>query len=229
MRIGSVPYLNARPLVDALGAGVRLAPPVDLAALLRAGELDAALVPVVEALENPRYQVVDGIGIGCDGPVYSVFLAHEKPIEEWRTVSLDPHSRTSNQLVQTLLAGRAFRFVKREEPADAALWIGDPAIRYRAENPGQSYWDLGTEWKKQTGLPFVFAVWALNPGHVELADRLRAAAVEGLDARSRIATTPLEMRYLTEYIRYEVGTGQKRAIAEFARRIGHGGRDLEWV
>lgn len=211
------------------GLGVRFVTPAQLAVLLRSGEVDAALVPIVEVLENPHYQLVDGIGIGCRGDVYSVFLAHDSPRETWRTAALDPDSRTSNQLARTLLDGAGVRFVTRGEPADAEVWIGDPAIRYREAHPDKQYLDLGAEWERQTGLPFVFAVWALRPGHSHLADQLRAAARDGLAKRTQIAQSPFEIRYLTEHIRYDVGPEQKLAIAEFARRAGFPQSGFQWV
>ncbi len=222
MRLGSVSYLNAKPLIWGLEA--RLAPPRQLAEWLRAGEVDAALVPVVEVLTNPVYWVVDGLGICCDGPVYSVIVTLEKPLEEVRRVVLDADSRTSVELTKQLLAGREWV----SEGGEAQLRIGDPAIAYRQAHPELPVLDLGEEWKRVTGLPFVFAVWALRAPDVTVAERLRAAAREGLARRGEMARAPWELSYLTESIRYELGERERAGLGEFARRIG-GAWPLRWL
>lgn len=225
MNLGSVPYLNARPLLHGLDA--RLAAPSQLARWLRAGEVGAALVPVVEAMENPEYWLVDGVCIGCDGPVYSVILALGKPLPQIRRVHLDPASKTSVRLTRWLLE-RHFalpvEYVEAAESADARLIIGDPAIAFRQASPKAEILDLGAAWKMATRLPFVFAVWASRAPDPALAEALRAAASEGLAARANIPEERLwERRYLTEFIRYELGTLQKEALAKFAELL-----DLPW-
>lgn len=220
MRLGSVSYLNAKPLLYGLEA--RLATPAVLAGWLRAGEVDAALVPVVEVMENPVYWLVDGLGIGCLGPVYSVFLALRKPLGEVRRVALDPASRTSVRLTRWLLEqhhGLPVEYVDRGEAADAQLLIGDPAIAFRHANPEVPLLDLGEAWREATGLPFVFAVWALRAPDAELAERLRAAARKGLAARTEIARQPWELEYLTQHIRYELGEPERAGLARFAAAI----------
>jgi chorismate dehydratase len=223
--LGSVSYLNAKPLLWGLEA--RLAPPSQLARWLRAGEVEAALVPIVEAMENPVYWLVDGVAIGCDGPVYSVILTLSKPLAEVRTVALDAASKTSVRLMQWLLErhyGLAPHYVADGTPADAQLRIGDPAIAFRQAHPSYPLLDLGEAWKAATGLPFVFAVWALRAPDQALADRLREAARAGLARRAEIAREPWEYRYLTESIRYELGGRQREAIARFAGPV-----DFRWL
>lgn len=218
--LGSVSYLNAKPLLWGLDA--RLATPRQLAAWLRAGELEAALVPVVEAMEHAGYWLVDGIAIGCDGPVYSVFLALEKPLHLLRRVALDPASKTSVQLARWLLdehLGLDITYVDPTLPADARLIIGDPAIAFRQTQPETPIVDLGEAWKNATGLPFVFAVWALRSPDSALADRLRHAAAAGLLARPEIAHADWQREYLTRSIRYELGDRQKAALTHFAHAL----------
>src|SRR5438034_9712631 len=103
-RVGSVPYLNAVPLTRGLEEQVIFVPPSKLAEMLRRDELDAALVSVTEVLFNDRYDVLDGIGIGSIGEVYSVILAHRKPLEEVKEVFCDTASLTSVNLLKVLLA-----------------------------------------------------------------------------------------------------------------------------
>jgi predicted solute-binding protein len=230
MRLGSVPYWNARPLLWGLNA--ELATPVQLAEWLRDGKVDAALVPIVETMENPRYWLVDGVGIGCDGPVYSVILAlGNGPLENVRRVQLDPASKTSARLTRWLLEehyGVAPEYGGEDAAVDARLMIGDPAIEFRRQHPERPVLDLGEAWKHATGLPFVFAVWALREPDQHLADLLREAARKGLEARDEITADPLLRRYLRESIRYELGVRQKAGIERFAAAVQRGWQ-ARWI
>jgi chorismate dehydratase len=230
LRIGSVPYLNARPLHYGIEDEVQLMHPVMLARELREGRIDAALVPIVEVLENPIYDLVDGIGIASDGPVHSVVLCHRKPIDQIETVALDAASKTSAQLVRIVINDflkRNAAFVPQGNAADAELWIGDQAIAYRREHPGESYLDLGGVWRERTGLPFIFAAWALRrsvpirdpKGAVVNADTaayLRRVAAAGLSARRSIAQNEDDYRYLTENIQYRIGPREHAGLSLFA-------------
>ena len=81
-RIGSVKYLNAAPLTRGIEGEITFTTPAKLAEMLRRDELDAALVSITEVLLNDRYDVLDGIAIASLGEVYSVLLAHKKPLAE---------------------------------------------------------------------------------------------------------------------------------------------------
>ena len=81
-RIGSVQYLNAVPLTRGIESEIIFATPAKLAEMLRRDELDAALVSITEVLLNDRYDILDGIAIASLGEVYSVILAHKKPLAE---------------------------------------------------------------------------------------------------------------------------------------------------
>jgi predicted solute-binding protein len=222
-RLGSVPYLNARPLTYAIAEPIVLLEPSKLVLELAQNRLHAALVPLVEVLENAgAYHIVDGVAIGSLNSVYSVVLVHTLPIVRLETVSLDPASKTSNQLIRVLLQKyyrRRPNYVSPDQPADGQLIIGDPAIIYRRSHPDERYLDLAQSWHSHTGLPFVFAVWAVRkdaPKAEALAKNLRAAARVGLNARDEIARTHFEYRYLTEHLYYHLGDPQKKAIAAFA-------------
>jgi chorismate dehydratase len=232
LRIGSVPYLNARPLTYALGAPVTNLEPSKLAAELRAGNFDVALVPLMEVLEAPpgTYRVANDIAIGAQRAVYSVYLNHAVPLARIKTVALDPASKTSVELARLVL--EKFHHIKATyvasgEPADAQLLIGDAAIAYRQAHPEQKYLDLASAWREFTQLPFVFAVWAMRlPGWKAFwtARQLRAAKTIGLECRSQIAHSAFERQYLTEHLCYELGPPQKRAISQFAEMLAHAGR-----
>ena len=232
VRVGSVPYLNAKPLTRFIASPVAKLEPNQLAAELRAGNLDAALVPLMEVLESPAntYRVADGLALGSERSVFSVYLNYSVPLAKIKTVALDPASKTSVELAR--LALEKFhrlkpRYVSPGEPADAQLLIGDPAITHRQAHPEQNYLDLATAWREQTGLPFVFAVWAVRLPYWRarsVAGQLRAAGRLGLSRRDAIARTPFERQYLTEHLCYDLGPRQKKAIERFAEILVQTGR-----
>jgi chorismate dehydratase len=232
LRIGSVPYLNARPLTYALGAPVTSLEPSLLAAELRAGNFDVALVPLMEVLEAPAgtYRVANDVAIGSQRAVYSVYLNHAVPLARIKTVAIDPASKTSAELARLVLE-KFHRlkpvYVSPSEPADAQLLIGDAAIAYRQTHPEQKYIDLASAWREFTQLPFVFAVWAMRlPAWKAFwtARQLRTAKDIGLASRAQIAHTAFERQYLTEHLCYELGPPQKRAVALFAEMLAQAGR-----
>ncbi len=221
--LGSVPYLNARPLHWTIKEPVTFLEPRALSVELKEGRLQAGLVPLFSVLENADiYHVVDKIGIGSLNTVYSVVMAHGLPVVRVKTVALDPASRTSNHLIRVLLE-KYYRikpiYVSPDEPADGQVMIGDPAIAYRQAHPDERYLDLAQSWHSHTGLPFVFAVWAVRrdaPDTKGIARMLRTAAADGLADRSSIAKNKFEARYLNENLYYHVGPQQKRGMDRYA-------------
>ena len=174
MRIGSVPYLNAKPQVDWFhspecdaDAQLNYAVPSRLAQMLRADELDVANVSIFEGLQNPGLVIVPGISISAYGAVKSVRLFSRVPLNEIRTVALDTSSLTSNALLQILLKesfGVTPHYVHHAPDldamlaqCDAGLIIGD--LKLFDLMPGTTVYDLGQGWRDLTGLPFVYACW----------------------------------------------------------------------
>ncbi len=241
-RVGSVPYLNAAPLTYGLEREISFVPPSQLAAELHAGRLDAALVSITEALFHDGYDLLDGFGIASDGPVYSVFVAHRGPLESIREIALDPASCTSVNLLRVLLAERGLtpKFVPLAGYAEAArcesvLLIGNPAMEFRRAGPPHRIWDLGAAWHALTGLPFVYAVWALRRDRdtTALRQALNEAAAAGLAARPQLIAErtefDLELRraHLTEHIVYALDARAKRGIARFGELLTrHTGRPV---
>ncbi len=228
LRIGCVQYLNSKPLIHGYDGEVIFDHPSVLARELAAGRLDAALVPVFEILRNPVYAVVDEVAIACRGPVHSVVLAYRGPLTQIQSVALDPASLTSVHLLKVLLA--EFYGVQPEvrKDGESMMIIGNQAIEFRAaetsRDAGWSWMDLGEEWHRQTGLPFVFAVWALRPGLEKVAavaDGFRALKSHGLAQIERIISSePLgdetfRRRYLTEHIHFDLGGAEKNGLAHF--------------
>jgi chorismate dehydratase len=250
LRIGCVKYLNARPLIRGWLGDVEFDHPSTLCKRLANGELDVALVSSFEFLRNPIYRIVDNVSISSDGPVYSVVVAHRVEISDIQEIELDPASETAANLLRCLLPEVSFnpRLVQRNmgvSPAiaescsacGAQLLIGDQAIRCRQSHTGKfQFWDLGEQWKRLTGLPFVYALWLirLEVGDAkEIANRLRVLRDENLsnldeliaEAVARVGDPDLRRqldheffrRYYREHLRFSFGEKEKEGLQTFAR------------
>jgi chorismate dehydratase len=233
-RIGSVLFLNAAPLTRGIESELVFATPAKLAEMLRRDKLDAALVSVTEVLFNDRYDVLDGVAIASLGEVYSVLLAHRKPLAEAQEVFCDTASLTSVNLLKVLLAERGIfpQFKPLENYAAAAekdfvLLIGDRAIEFQRAPHTHEIFDLGTAWLEMTGLPFVYAVWALRRGidNRELRRELKEAKRFGMDTLDTIIETREEFDedfrrdYFEWHIHFHLGEDEKRAIAKFSELL----------
>ena len=243
-RVGSVEYLNAVPLTRGIEDQIVFTTPARLAELLRRDELDAALVSITEVLLNDRYDILDGIAIASLGEVYSVLLAHKKPLEEATEVFCDTASLTSVNLLKVLLAERGLEpeFKPLENYAaarekDFVLLIGDRAIDFQRSRPpapgsgttGTSHeiFDLGVAWTEMTNLPFVYAVWALRRGVENRALRrlLRETKNFGMETLEVIIRNhpayDLDFRkdYLGWQVHFHLGSDEKRGIAKFCELL----------
>jgi predicted solute-binding protein len=239
-----VPYLNARPLIYGIEDRVTLCESARLADLMCRRQFDVGLVPVAEILLHDQYDIVDGIAIAGRGPVKSVFLAHRKPIEKLKRVAVDPASRTSAWLVRVIL-----KYGYHVEPEfypltsapklsnhEAMMLFGDGAIWYRHRNGDDGLLDLGQAWVELTGLPFVFAAWAMQRGTKseerrakdegraavsELVSTLRKAKADGLAHIEEIvqesteATPEFRREYLTRNVCFDLGKSEKAGLRKF--------------
>lgn len=240
LRLGTVSYLNALPLVHGLDRRADLAvsalPPSAVAAGLRDGTLDAGLVPVVELLRQPDLAPLSTSVIGADGPVWSVLLLLRRAPDRVRTLSLDPHSRTSQVLARLVLervhgAVPGCRERKPEDDpvrdlADAVLVIGDAALRLHHDRA--PHLDLGAAWRSMTGSPFVFAAWAARkdvlrarPDLPAVLDAARDAGIASIPAIAAAAAPACALPeglvrvYLQERIRYRLGAAESAGLATF--------------
>jgi predicted solute-binding protein len=204
LRVCAVSFLNTCPLVWGLQYGpqkdvfdLSFEIPSVCADRLRAGTADIGLVPVIEA-KRQGLEFVPGLGIACDGPVRSILLVSHVPAPEIRTIAVDCSSRTSVALAGVVLRER-FGVTPELTPhgpqleamlatADAALLIGDPALRFHPDELPYHVYDLGQEWKWMTGLPMVFAVWAARPEVIDtgVESVLRASCHWGLERMEEI-------------------------------------------
>jgi chorismate dehydratase len=191
---------------------------------LAAGSADIGLVPVIEA-KRQGLEFVPGLGIACNGPVRSILLVSHVPAPEIRTIAVDSSSRTSVALTEVVLRERfgvAPKLISHGpqldamlETADAALLIGDPALRFHPDELPYHVYDLGQEWKWMTGLPMVFAVWAAPPQVIdsEVVSILHASCDFGrrhieeiiaAEGPRRGFAEQLVRQYLTHYIQFQL-------------------------
>lgn len=235
-RIGSIPFLNVRPLIYGIEDQVVSTVPAQLAERLHHRQIDVGIVPVAEVLRHDQYDILDGIAIGANGPVRSVLLFHQEPIANLHRIAVDPASRSSVMLLRILLQ-KVYRIEPEFYPCPrhahlgehpAVLMIGDAAIRYSLQpaDPGTHVLDLAAAWRDWTGLPFVFAVWAGQPGvfnDARLRSLLRTAKANGLANIETIVQTATEATpefrrdYLTHAVRYHLGAAEKEAITRFQK------------
>ena len=241
LRIGAVGYLNARPLTWALDRDpdrwhVRYDLPSVCARLLQDGEVDLGLVPSIEYLQSDSYRLVPGVGVTSRGAIASVALYTTRPISQIRHIALDTSSRTSVALIQVLCQHHFHirpRFVPHgpelavmTRDFDAGLLIGDPAFEADHVRLGLEKIDLGEEWTKMTGLPFVYAAWTGRPGAVtpEEVRLLVEAQREGLAAVDLIAAeyargdsgrTAKAAAYLRDNVKYGLGAEEAAGLQMF--------------
>jgi chorismate dehydratase len=240
IRIGAVNYLNTRPLICDLEllapeAELVLEVPSRLADLLAEGQLDVALIPVIEYFRAGTYSILPNIAITSRGPVLSVTLFSRVPWTSIRRVALDEGSRTSAALTQVLLRHRygvnpevvSLPLDQQAEDldTDAVLLIGDRAMRACLPGYRQAY-DLGEEWSEWTGLPFVYAVWAVRAG-VDLGNvavALAEAKRRGLSRIGPIAHAEAPglgldagfcRRYLQSIIRFDLGPREQAGLHHY--------------
>jgi chorismate dehydratase len=236
LRVGSVSYLNAKPLIHGLDTDedldLRLAVPSQLLAGLQQQRFDVALLPVIDYQRLDNLVLVPSGGIGCDGPTLTVRIFSKVPIEQIQTLACDTDSHTSVALARVVFAEMFHRrpiffdLVHGEARAtDARLLIGDKVVC--EEPPGFDHQlDLGHAWRQITGLPFVFAIWTA-PAGVDLRDlpqRLELARQRGLENVDQIVEkhalprgwpAGMALQYLTCYLKFGIGERELAAIARF--------------
>ncbi len=217
--------------------------PSECARHLSSGEADVGLIPVIEYQRIDGLRVLPRISISAKREAKSVLFVCRKPLLEIRRVAVDTSSRTSAALLQIVLQSFYRRSdvvfePHRPDPSamledhDAALIIGNPALRVPSRP--LHVVDLAQEWNRFTGLPFVFAVWAVRSG-VDLgpdAALFYQSRDEGLQQLERIAELYSQrlslpraeiLTYLSEYLDYGLDGENLRGLTTFfemARDLG---------
>jgi chorismate dehydratase len=259
VRISVVKYLNSVPLAWGILEGpnredfdARFSTPAECADQLAAGEVDIGLIPSIEYQRIQGSRIVAGPAIVSLHRALSVFLLSLVPLFRVRTVGFDPASRTSEALSRVIFRefyGTDPKFTpsapdpeKMLEANDAALLIGDVALRYQAANrlpspenqqgflrdgpePVQNF-DLAERWNNLTGLPFVFAFWAARPGFRDRTaeEKLLESRAYGLEHLDVIAARYSESLgldeeflrvYLTRNLDYHMDSKAVEALQEF--------------
>ena len=247
-RVAASSYLNTAPLIWSFARGRRRGEvelltdtaPARCADMLARGQVEAALVPVIEYQRLPETAIVPGVCVGARREVHSVVLVTRGArLEEVESIALSVESRTSAALIEVIcreFLGRAPRLEQAEPDLermlarhDAALVIGDPAMTFE-RRPFRVY-DMAALWRKHTGLGFVFAMWM---AHESASERVRAidfagardeglASVEAIvDVYERELGRPREelVRYLTRNIAFDLDE-EMRAGLELFFRLAH--------
>lgn len=242
--IGTVPFLNAQPLLWTLkekGHHLFPVPPSDMGRLLKEGRLDVALAPIAAYFLNPELKIVPMAAIGCKGPVKSVRILSHRPLHEVEELFVDSRSQTSVLLARLILKkwfgvrNLKVKSVEMEtfhpnqvKPWEGVLQFGDGAL-ISAPN-GMIVTDLGEEWFRFTQKPFVFAVWMARNVAIarEVENDLLAAKNEGLKHFEEIANSykgiwifqrPLSKAYLEQNIHYAYGPEEVKGQLEFQRLL----------
>jgi chorismate dehydratase len=227
--------------------------PANCAEAVKHGQADIGIVPSIEYHQMERMDILSGISIAAKGEVKSVLLLSKLPVEEIRSVALDNSSRTSAALLRVLLDKfyrRQVSFVQADprpqemlNGTDAALVIGDVALTYH--DPSLRVYDLAAEWRKFTGLPFVFALWigrreAQLARHRQDFEDSRSYGLAHVDEIVAEYAPKLNMTsdgvraYLTESINYSLDEENRRGLqlfSQLAREVGiiPAERDLHFV
>jgi chorismate dehydratase len=262
-RVGHIQFLNCLPLYWGLARTGSLLDleltkdtPEKLGERLVSGSLDIGPIPFAEYLrhrESAQLVALPDIAVGCDGPVMSCVIVSQLPLDrlDGARVALGSTSRTSVRLARLLLADRygvtpdyftcpPDLGVMMQE-ADAAVLIGDVALRaslHDAPRLGLDVHDLGQMWKEWTGLPFVFALWAVRRDFLRrepetvhqvhrafLASRDLSLAEVGKVAEQAARWEAFDASVLERYfttLDFRLGPRQLAGATEFARRIGDG-------
>ena len=200
-------------------------------------EADIALLPVAALAEIGGLEVVPGPCIGANGRVDSVVIVSEVPLDKIERLYVDSASRTSVILARIYLESIGMSnipFVRL--PAtdilplisgnDAGLLIADVAFAHSKQYKYRH--DLGDAWKRLTGEPFVFAVWAAAPGVLtdEIVERLNHRFWDGLARKHQIIAewssqhnmSPVDVAdYLDERIQYNLNRSAWNGMQEFFR------------
>lgn len=236
IRVGAVSYLNTKPLVYGFEHGMmndsvdlKIDFPSKIATMLLQDEIDVGLVPVAIIPEMKEHYIISDYCISCDGEVASVCLFSEVPLNKIEKILLDYQSRTSVELLKILVKDSwkinpIFEDTSGEYQSEikgttAALLIGDRALQQRKVS--KYIFDLGLEWKKFTGLPFVFAAWVsnkkLDENFIKAFNEANAIGVDNIDLVVKENNTNIFnlTDYYSRYIKFEMAEVKKEAMDLF--------------
>ncbi len=239
LRLGVVPYMNAKPLIYGLSQQTDLVElsfevPSLLPTMLNKDQIDAAIIPSIEYFRSGNYSIIPDISISSYGTVESVKIFSKVSIQNIRTAALDKSSLTSCALTKIILNEQYHLSPQYTQwnnqydisgtNADAVLLIGDNAMKIN----GSEYvtLDLGQVWFEYTGLPFVYAVWVVKkdrhiPGINKLLKDAKESGIRSVKSLAAAESQRLQLtqerclNYLTNSIRYNLGTEEIKGLQTF--------------
>ena len=241
INVVAVSYLNTLPFIYGIlddkdlmsQINLRLEYPSKCSDLLKSGEVDLGLIPIIELIDMPYSEIIGDHCIGAEGKVKTVMLYSNCPLNEISSIALDYQSRTSVMLVK-ILAKNYWKIDVKFFDADegyinsisknnAGLVIGDRTFNLKDSFLYQ--YDLSEEWFKYTSLPFVFACWVANkPLNEEFKQQFSHALKVGLNHRAHVAAeytknkgaTNIDLeRYLNENISWDFDSQKEVALKKF--------------
>ena len=233
-------YLNTKPLIYGFENGMmaesvelKIDFPSKIAVMLLEDEIDVGLVPVTIIPEMKEHYIISDYCISCDGPVASVCLFSSVPLNKIEKILLDYQSRTSVELLKILI--RQFwkidpvleettgEYQSKISGNTAALMIGDRALEQRKIST--YIYDLGLEWKKFTGLAFVFAAWVSNKkldnDFIQLFNEANAVGLNSIGKVVKDNPFPkFDLHdYYTKYISFKLNKRKQEGLDIFLNKI----------
>ena len=242
IRVGQIPYLNSQVFYYGMADSLLELVPLTPRALSEAaieGRIDVGPVPLVTSfgLED-RFTSLGSYCVATGERACSILLFSKRPIEELggAVVGITGETSTSVCLLKTLLTQRfhvqPYSYVSLDQAADALLLIGDEALRNQKGVPSYPHrYDLGEEWYRWTGLPFVFARWLVRRDlERQAVDHLRELLEGCLDrgfsqldriagARQDLGMSPAEIIEYIRNFRYLLGPEEMKAIKLFRELV----------
>ena len=242
IRIGAVSYLNTLPLVYGLQKGeisslmeLSFDYPARVAQALLEDSVDVGLIPVAMMPKIKDAHIISDYCIAASGPVASVCIFAEMPLEELTHIYLDYQSRTSVNLARILLKEYwklevAFlpaenNFIDKIGGTTGAVIIGDRALKQLSVS--KFSYDLAEAWIEHTGLPFVFAAWvankALPQNFIDAFNNATGEGLEHLDEIVRGLNVPYYdlKKYYSEDVDYKLDESKLKAIKLFHEKLLH--------
>jgi chorismate dehydratase len=207
--------------------------PSKVAQMLIDGSIDIGLVPVAILPQLPDNYIYTDYCIGSDGPVASVCLFSEVPLEKIETVLLDYQSRTSVALAKILmseywkieprLADTTSDYRHAIKGSTAGILIGDRALQQRNISP--YIYDLGEAWKNFSGMPFIYAAWVGNKklpddfvSDFNEANKIGLQHIDEVVAQNSFPAFDLR-QYYTRYISYDLDEKKRKGSELFLRLL----------
>lgn len=235
IKVSSVSYTNSKPFIYGLQHSpvseqidLSLDNPADCAQKLIENKVDIGLIPVAAIPFVPNAQIISSFCIGSVGAVNSVFIFSNLPVQEIKTVKLDTQSRTSNNLAKVLFK-KHFKVevsftTDQAAKTDAIVLIGDRTFG-KKDDFNYAY-DMGEEWMKFTGLPFMYAAWVANkPLPTDFLKDFDAALAKGIANITTVIeglpfTTGIDMTdYLLHKLNFELTADKLKAKELFLSLI----------